>query len=119
MDEHAMTLLQQNIDDRKDAEAVAELAGEQRPRFWEELARICASRLPPPPVEDAGPGPMGEQEARRFEMERMAYGAHAGREVGTVPVSYLLWLAEGDDFTRRLRRYVASRTFADRQDEED
>lgn len=104
-------------------EAVAFIADEysdQPQRFWECLADQITARLPqpePPPV-DPRTLPMTDSEANRFEQETLNFGKYAGTEIGQAPIEYLLWLAEGDEFTRRLRRYVKYKMFGQRQEEE-
>jgi hypothetical protein len=61
---------------------------------------------------------MGDNEAAQFEKQLLPWGKHVGEEIGRVETSYLIFIAEGDEFTKRLRRYVASKTFAQRQDDE-
>jgi hypothetical protein len=107
-----------NITARQDAEEIIAFIGDKPQRFWEVLAAHAATNLPPDPGEPAIE-PMDDVEATRFEKYPFTWGKHIGEEVGSVPVSYLLFLAEGDEFTKRLRRYVASKVFAQRQDEED
>jgi hypothetical protein len=110
-----MSTVADNIAARRAAEELAELAGEQPPRFWETLAAIAASKLPPvaPPLERHPP--LTDQEAIRFEAMPMPYGKHAGDCVGEVPCDYLLFLTEGDEFSQRLKRYVKSKRFQERQ----
>lgn len=109
--------VQANIDARRAAEELADLAGEQPPRFWEVLAEIAAAKLPPKPVPVDRYPAMTEQEASRFEGEVMPYGINRGMTVGEVGCSYLLFLTEGDEFSKKLRRYVKSKRFSDRQEE--
>ena len=92
--------------------------GEQHPHFWQTLAGLVATKLPtinPPELE----GAMDEDEAVKFERQKMPRGSHEGDEVGDVSCSYLIYWAEGDKFSYNLRRYVASKTFARRQQEEE
>jgi hypothetical protein len=105
-----------NIKARQDAEEFFAFCGVQPQRFWEEMLWLIASKLPtkPPPAE-RHPA-LNEQEAIRFEAMPMPYGKHAGESVGEVPCDYLLFLTEGDEFSQRLRRYVKSKRFADRQE---
>lgn len=106
-----------NIAARKEAEALVELAGEQPRRFWEVLAELAVSKLPPKPVLPERDPPMTEQEALYFEEQSMPYGKHQGGLVGMVEPSYLLFLTEGDAFSKKLRRYVKSKRFQDRQED--
>lgn len=113
-----MQTVESNIKARQEAESLVELAGEQSARFWETLRDLAASKLPPvqPPI-DRYP-PLMEQEAVRFEALPMPYGKYAGETVGEVPCDYLLFLTEGDEFSQRLRRYVRSKRFQERQGDE-
>ena len=105
----------QNIMARQEAESLIELAGDQPERFWETLRNLAAAKLPPvPPPIDRYP-PMDETEAIRFEASPVPYGKHSGEQVGMVPCDYLLFLTEGDMFSQRLRRYVKSKRFQERQ----
>jgi hypothetical protein len=115
------TEISANIKAREDAQDfmvfVDEQAGEQPQRFWEVLAGLIASKLPPHPQPDERFPAMNEREASVFEETPMPYGKHAGDAVGAVPCDYLLFLTEGDEFSKRLRRYVKSKRFADRQED--
>lgn len=99
-----------------------ELAGEHTPRFWEivsnELVKLVRAKLPslvePIPV-DKYPA-FTEQQARAFERETVPYGKFKGKYVGEVPPDYLLFLTEGDEFSKQLRRYVKTKTFYERQE---
>jgi hypothetical protein len=106
-----------NITARQDAEEIIAFIGDKPQRFWELLAAHAAGQMPTRPV-DPRMEPMSETEAARFEKQTLQWGKHQGEEIGSVPVGYLLFLAEGDEFTRKLRRYTASKVFAQRQDEE-
>ncbi len=101
-----------NIAARQAAQDLIACAGEQPERFWEIVVKLATAKLPPVP--DPKP-PMTEAEAVSFERTRIPYGKYVGVTLGDVPVSYLLFIAEGDDFARQLRRYVKSRIFMDRQ----
>jgi hypothetical protein len=62
---------------------------------------------------------MTDDEARRFENKLCpGYSMYAGDDVGDVPPDYLLFLAEGDAFIRKLRRYVRSKRFQKRYEAE-
>lgn len=109
----------ENIRARQEAEAICELAGEQPARFWETLRDIAVSRLPPVPAPAERYPAMTEDEAIRFEAMTLPYGKHSGCTVGEVECRYLLFLTEGDEFSQRLRRYVKSRRFAERQEDDE
>ena len=113
-----MNDLATNIIARKDAEALLELAGDQPQRFWEVIAERAASHLPPKPQPVDRLPAMTDQEATTFEAEMMPYGKYAGNEVGVIEPSYILFLTEGDEFSKKLKRYVKSKRFADRQEQE-
>lgn len=112
-----MNDLASNIKARQEAEAFVELVGEQPQRFWETLRDLAIGRLPPAPVTVDRNPPMDDQEAIRFEASPVPYGKHSGESVGVVPCDYLLFLTEGDMFSQRLKRYVKSKRFQERQDE--
>lgn len=107
----------ENIAARESAEAVVSLIGEESPRFWQELVRLAKEQLPSDPAPVDPLPAMSEQEAIRFEKATLPWGAHRDEEIGSVEPGYLLFLAEGDDFTKLLRRYVKSKVFADRQED--
>jgi hypothetical protein len=110
--------ISENIAAREAANEYVELAGEQPQRFWEVVAELAGGKLPPRPQPVDRLPPMTEQEATRFESEAMPYGKHAGIEVGIVDPSYILFLTEGDEFSKKLKRYVKSRRFAERQSDD-
>jgi hypothetical protein len=109
--------IQTNIAARHEAETLLELVGEQPPRFWEVLAELATSKLPPKPAPIDPFAPMDDQEAIRFEAKEMPYGSYAGTAIGEVSCQYIGFIAE-NDFAIKLRRYVKSRRFLDRQDQE-
>lgn len=87
------------------------------PEFWQEILEIAAghgANRGVPEVVIAGPQPMGDEEARKFENSKMPFGYHAGTRIFDVPISYLLNLSEGE-FTRQLARYARSEAFFRRQ----
>jgi len=112
------TDLASNIRARKEAEEVVDMCGNQPQRFWEALKECCESRLPEPerPV-DPYP-PMDDKEAANFERWIMPYGKYGGKEIGEIPVGYMCWLTEGDAVVKNARRYVRSKRFSERQDQE-
>lgn len=101
---------------REDAESLVALAGEQPEKFWRLLADVVASKLPA----DIEPPAMTTEQAHSFERQPIPFGKHAGFPIGEVPVSYLLWLTEQpDEFRTKLRQYVKTSVFAERQETED
>jgi len=98
---------------------VIEMCGEQPEAFWRIMQRLVTEKLPPTMptvveviVKDA---PMRDNEARKFEEKAMPFGLHAGRAVGEIPPDYLIFMAEGTEFTKQLKRYCASAMFFRRQ----
>lgn len=111
------TTIQENMRARQEAEAIVELAGEQPARFWETLRDLAVAKLPPVAQPTDRHPPLTDEEAIRFEAMPLPYGKHKDETVGEVPCGYLLFLTEGDEFSQRLRRYVKSRRFAERQED--
>ena len=108
-----------NVEACKRAREMFELIGEQPQRFWEALAMICQEQLPVTSKVLDKHGPLNDQEAQAFERVLMPRGRYAGEAVGDVPVEYILWWTEQDDFTPMLLRYVRSRVFQARQPDVD
>lgn len=78
-------------------------------RFWEVMAAESQKRLPADRPKANPGGPMSDQEAKRFEQQTMRFGQHGGKQIGDVPLSYLVWLdEEGRRFHADLHRYLAS-----------
>ena len=63
-----------------------------------------------PDVPKSEPLPMTDDQARKFEETRLFFGAHNGKQVGEVPLSYLCRLTDPsssmDEFIGRIRRYL-------------
>jgi hypothetical protein len=112
-----MSSITENIAARQRAEQVVDMIGDESPRFWEELARLAGEKLPAKPAGYDPLAPMDEQEAIRFEASEMPYGVHIGQQIGMIEARYIGWLAE-NEFTTKLRRYVKSARFQQRQAEE-
>ncbi len=109
----------ENIRAREYALEVVGMCGMQPQRFWECLKSLCENRYPsPPPTVEKFPA-MDERNAQRFEKCTVPYGVHRDKEVGIVPVDYLLFIAEGDEFSRNVKMYVKSKRFESRQESED
>ena len=109
-------MLAENIQARQSLESALELIGEQPPRFWELLAEHCATKLPAKPA-PVSPEPMGDSEAYRFEQSTIPFGKYQGEAVVDVPLGYLIRLTEDDLWLDKLRRYLASGIFEQRQDD--
>ena len=113
--------IEQNIKARQDISEIERFITDcydTPPRFWELLRDYCETKLPPkPPVVDRLPA-LTESEAIYTEELEMPYGKYAGQAVGEVPCEYLIFLTEGDEFSKRLKRYVKSQRFQDRQGDE-
>lgn len=107
--------VQDNVQARKDATEIVEMIGTQSAAFWALLATMADAKLPRAPQTVEHNPPMTEQEAIRFEADEIPFGKHKGTQVGEVPVDYLLWMTEGNEFDKALRRYVRSKRFWARQ----
>ena len=80
-------------------------------RFWNHLVTSMREMLGEdvfPDVEVVRDKAMSDLEARAFELEEMAFGKHVGLPMGQVPIDYMDWLDEQDDFRRRLNGYLRS-----------
>ncbi len=64
-----------------------------------------------PRIEAINPGPLNEQEAKRFEHGFLPdrFRKHAGEIVRNVPVAYLCWLVDPTPFIQELKSYLKSR----------
>lgn len=113
----ATARMARNIQDREYAWEVIGMCGEQSQRFWEVLIEMAIKKLPPKPAPVEGDPPMTDQEAIHFEAKVLPYGKYHGQSVGECRESYLLFLVEGDEFSKGLRRYVKSRRFYERQED--
>lgn len=94
---------------------------EQRPRFWEEVIKLCKAKLPAThELNKVSTG--NKQEAMSYEDAMYFGGTYFPRgiysEQGTetcpirdCPAWYVNQWAHGDDFTQSLRKYVASEYF--------
>ena len=107
----------ENIAARRGAEEMIAFIGDQSQRYWECLIEMAKAKLPAAPTPAAPLPAMNEQEAIHFEATFVPYGKHAEEYVGMVPCDYLLFLTEGDEWTKKLRRYVKSERFQRRQSE--
>lgn len=100
----------------KDAvELIGEL-GDQPSRFWQLMLAYCQTKLPPEPAAEPELVPFGYEAAIAFEQEFIPFGKHEGCRVGDLPSGYLIRLTEDTPWMRRLRRYLASSVFQNRQD---
>lgn len=113
---------QEQILARKQARAVAaevaeliegevrSMTAEARAAFFEDLARrLPIPRQAAPPINCE---PFTDAQARAWGKQRMRFGIHEGQRIDDIPISYLEKLADPSDFTRSLRRYLASHRLA-------
>ena len=103
--------IDRNIKDRQEAEELFELIfdGDRRQRFWETIRDLAVAKLPQPKERVDSVPAMSDLASITFECQLMPFGKHQGREIGCVPVDYLIWLSEGgDDFRRQLQMYFKS-----------
>jgi hypothetical protein len=85
--------------------------------FYETLARLLPLPRPAPsPAVEARIEPFSDAQARCWGKSRMQFGKYEGQAIDQVPLSYLEKLAEPNDFTRHLRRYLASHRIAIEQE---
>lgn len=109
--------LEKNIDARKCAEVVYSLAEEDRcadtPRFWSELAKLCAAKcgmVVVTPIVESHSNVMTNGQAVMFEKTLMPFGIHEGKAIASVPLEYLDWLiGQGDEFKVQVKRYLANK----------
>ena len=94
------------------------MCGEQPERFWECLKAACESKLPAVPAPVDPYPPMDDKEAASFERRLMPYGKYGGKAMREIPCGYICWLTEGDEVVEKARRYVRSKRFSERQDQE-
>lgn len=116
--------VEENIAARQRALDVMSLCDTETERFYEELARLCADKVglvvakPTLPNTPAGMVPMGEREAIYFEESSyMPFGEFKGVAIGLVPTGRIDWYLE-NDFAVRLKRYILSDRYKQRQREE-
>ena len=83
-------------------------------RFWEELIKLAGTKLGKP-VELPKPEEMSDEEAIKFEKRLWPRGMHCDEEIGRTSTEYISRWIDGDDFTKQLKKYVASRRFKERQ----
>jgi hypothetical protein len=108
---------------RAAAAAVAELANgevlslppEVREIFWEELRQRAFPNYPAAsatPAVRAPAEPFTDAQAKAWGSSRIQFGIHRGKRIDEIPISYLEKLVDPNDFTRHLRRYLASHRVA-------
>lgn len=117
---------------RKAAKEVCQLAngeslkfhGDANVTFWKTFTDHGLFLLPtghhPVTIVERGPlAAMTDAEAKKFERDGMPFGKWAGNPVGKVPLEYLVWLDEQDDFHRQLNRYLRNEQVQRMQGERD
>lgn len=111
-----MSNLAENVRARQAAQELVNSAGNlHSDRFWEVVIELAKAKLSPTAVatEDA---PMDDREAAQFEKMMMPYGAYKDYPIGEIPCNYFCSITESP-FSKKLRRYVCSKTFKERQDD--
>jgi hypothetical protein len=90
-------------------DSALEVIPEARAMFWQELLKIIpAAPAPVAPPSRAAIEPFSDHQARCFGASKMPFGKHQGQRIDEVPIDYLAMLAEGNEWTQSLRRYLAS-----------
>ena len=75
--------------------------------YWEKIfSEVVENVDVEPQVLDVHP--MSREEVKSFSKQRMTFGKHKGDLIGSVDLSYLLWIDDQSDFRRELKRYLAS-----------
>jgi uncharacterized protein (DUF3820 family) len=118
-----MMITPEQIAARKQARQIAEqlvdlvlgetkaMSKDAKVAFFETLARLLPVSVPPAkPL--AGIEPFTDAQARAWGKTRIQFGKYQGQQIDEIPLSYLEKLAEPNDFTRHLRRYLASTRIA-------
>lgn len=93
--------IEQNIADKKLFDMVVEEAG---PRFW----NLCHERLFESVVEEEETELMTREQIKRFETQKMEFGAYKGIAIGNLNLDYLRFIASGIIFLRKLNKYLRS-----------
>lgn len=96
-----------------------EIAGIKGKRFFTRIIELCKEQLPPEvSIRDPRPD-MSHREAHIFEQELMPFGQYKAVPIGEIPTEYLAFLSDdAGGFKANLHRYVRSKRFRDRQDQE-
>jgi hypothetical protein len=96
------------------------MSAETKAIFDETLGRLLRLPLSPGSASSAEPPgtivPFSDAHARAWGRNKMQFGKYEGQRIDEVPLSYLEKLAEPNDFTRHLRRYLASARIAMEQE---
>ncbi|HWB00980.1 MAG TPA: hypothetical protein VG713_20955, partial [Pirellulales bacterium] len=75
--------------------------------FWQTIFDKLREYLPADPS-PAIPEPMGDNAAKAFGETKFPFGAHRGKRIDEVPLSYLVFVADDNAFRQQLRRYLRS-----------
>jgi len=103
-------------------EEAEQLPAALRGEFFAEIGRrLDIKPAAPPPAAStcAVVEPFSDAQARAWGRNRMQFGIHEGKSIDQIPISYLEKLADPSDFTRHLRRYLASQRIAVEQEMEE
>ncbi len=66
----------------------------------------CELYDPPKGADPTKPKPMSDAEVKRFRDTSVPWGKHRGQLVDEVPLEYLCWLVDANDWKDELRRYL-------------
>lgn len=108
--------IQQRIDFnkrvRETVDSILSLVGEQSPEFWEEFACELKRRDLLQAEDSSSDSPLEDMntlQAQKFEVVPMPFGKYKDTLIKDLPLDYLCNLLDPNDFTKKLRKYVAYR----------
>lgn len=118
--------IEENVKARERAKELIQLIGQESPHYWKVLSDLALLKIAKPLEQrprSSKDAPMNGIQAKAFEEEEMPCGKykHSGASVLDVPTEYLAKMAEGafyEDFQQKLKRYVKSDRFKERQGRE-
>lgn len=88
---------------------IKDFTDDQVESFWAIIQAIAPPQEPTPAAEPEIV-PMNDEESFGFGQRTMQFGKHQGERIDSVPIEYVVWLAESaDTFKTDLKRYLMSR----------
>jgi hypothetical protein len=111
--------LEDNVNSRRDAEEVMDLIGDRTKHFWECLASMAQAKAGIQATPIGQPKEtlaLSDEDARLFSKTPWSLsGFSNGLMLRDVDPEYVCRIADGNDFTQKLRRYVRSKYFKELQ----